>query len=156
MKVYKNEKLLLSGSCNYKDRLWDIPIKSALQRDNVVYPSLKGNLYSNYTTHFNTIPKFLSNLNPVLDTTLKIQIKTIPLANIVHSIPKFMKALDPMVDQNKFYLTIDKHIKKQHKANVIIRKKQSKVELVRYLHATCLSPTPSTFIRAISNNRFIF
>ena len=112
MKVYKNEKLLLSRSHNYKDRLWDIPIKSTLQQDNVVYPSPKGNLYSNHITHFKTIPKFLLDLNPVLDTTLKTQIKTILLANMLHSIPEFMKALDPMVEQNKFNLTVEEHIKK--------------------------------------------
>ena len=115
-----------------------------------MYLSPKGNLYSNHTTS-----KFLLDLDPVLDTTLKTQIKTIPSANIVHSIPKFMKALDPMVDQNKFNLTVEEHIKKQHKANVMIRKKQSKVELARYLYAACLSSTPSTFIRAINNNHFI-
>ena len=75
---------------------------------------------------------------------------------MVHSIPKFIKALDPMVDQNKFNLTIEKHIKKQHKDNIIIRKKQSKVELAWYLHAAYLSPTLSIFIRAINNNHFIF
>ena len=38
---------------------------------------------------------------------------------------------------------------------MIIRKKQLKQELVQYLYAACMSPTPSTFIKAIKNNHFI-
>ena len=47
------------------------------------------------------------------------------------------------------------HIKELEKCNVIIRKKQPKSQLAQYLHATCMSPVPSTFIRAINNNNFI-
>ena len=38
---------------------------------------------------------------------------------------------------------------------MIIRKKQSKQELVQYLYAACMLPTLSTFIKAIKNNHFI-
>ena len=41
------------------------------------------------------------------------------------------------------------------KANVIIRKKQTMVNLAKYLHATCLSPPVPTFTKAIKNNQFI-
>jgi hypothetical protein len=37
---------------------------------------------------------------------------------------------------------------------VIIRKKQTKIDLATYLHAACCSPVPSTFIKAIKNNHF--
>ena len=40
------------------------------------------------------------------------------------------------------------------KANVIIRKKQTKQELAKYLHAACLSPPVSTFTAAIAKNNF--
>ena len=40
----------------------------------------------------------------------------------------------------------------QHKLGVIIRKKQKKIDLVKYLHAACFSPEPSTFTRAIKRN----
>ena len=43
----------------------------------------------------------------------------------------------------------------QYKANVIIQKSQTKADLAKYLHATCWSPTPSTFLRAIKNGNFI-
>ena len=40
----------------------------------------------------------------------------------------------------------------QQKLGVIIRKKQKKVDLIKYLHAACFSPVPSTFVRAIKRN----
>ena len=43
----------------------------------------------------------------------------------------------------------------EYKANVIIRKSQTKLELAQYLHAACWSPPISTFVRAIKNGNFI-
>jgi hypothetical protein len=37
---------------------------------------------------------------------------------------------------------------RQH-ANVIIHKNKPKVDLIKYLHACCYSPVPSTFIKAV-------
>lgn len=49
---------------------------------------------------------------------------------------------------------IEEFAKRDSKSNIIIRQKQSKQDLARYLHATCLSPTVSTFTTAIANNNF--
>ena len=46
-------------------------------------------------------------------------------------------------------------IPKSNTLNVIIRKRQSKQNLARYLHVACFSPCPSTFIKAIKNGNFI-
>ena len=46
-------------------------------------------------------------------------------------------------------------MKELSKCNVIILKKQPKSQLAQYLHATCMSPVPSTFLKAIRNNNFI-
>jgi hypothetical protein len=43
----------------------------------------------------------------------------------------------------------------RYKANVIIRKSQTKTDLAKYLHATCWSPSKSTFLNAINNGNFI-
>ena len=48
----------------------------------------------------------------------------------------------------------EQKITKKSYANVILRKKQSKVELAQYHHATCLYPTKKTFLKAIKNNHF--
>ena len=50
---------------------------------------------------------------------------------------------------------IQEFTSKDNKANLIFRKKQTKVTIARYLHACCLSPPTSTFSKAISNNNFI-
>ena len=38
--------------------------------------------------------------------------------------------------------------------SVIIRKKQTHMELAQYLHASCFSPVQSTFVKAIKNKHF--
>ena len=38
--------------------------------------------------------------------------------------------------------------------NVIIREKETKIDLVKYLHAACFSLVISTWLRAIENNHF--
>ena len=45
-------------------------------------------------------------------------------------------------------------IEKQHKLAVIIQKKETQRDLIRYLHAACFSPVPSTWIKAIKQNHF--
>ena len=40
---------------------------------------------------------------------------------------------------------------RHHKLAVIIREQHTKQELFQYLHATCMSPAKSTYIKAIKN-----
>ena len=42
-----------------------------------------------------------------------------------------------------------------HKLAVIIPKKQTATELIRYLHAACFSPVSSTWLQAIKHNNFL-
>ena len=65
--------------------------------------------------------------------------------------PKHKKHQDLNPNQIESYA---RQLDKQQ-ANVIIRKKQAKSNLAQYLHATCLSPPISTFIKAINNNNFV-
>ena len=50
--------------------------------------------------------------------------------------------------------TQHEHQAELNKANSILRKKQTKVQLVKHLHDVCLCPAASTFIKAINNNHF--
>ena len=43
----------------------------------------------------------------------------------------------------------------QHNMLIVIRKKQTHHDLVRYLHAACFAPVPSTWKKAIRNSNFI-
>ena len=45
--------------------------------------------------------------------------------------------------------------KQNHKIGVIIRKKQTHQDLVRYLHAACFSPVKSTWVKAIQKIIFV-
>ena len=44
---------------------------------------------------------------------------------------------------------------KEHKANIIIRKDKTKMELIQWLHASCGSPNASTFINAVQKGNFL-
>ena len=77
------------------------------------------------------------------------------------SIPtlRFIKNMNCLIKDNLtddiISSTINKIHKKEHEANIIIKKKETKIELVKYLHATCGYPTINTFTKAIVNNNFI-
>ena len=43
----------------------------------------------------------------------------------------------------------------QHRANIILRKDKTKLELAQWLHASCGSPNKSTFVKAIEKGNFI-
>ena len=45
-------------------------------------------------------------------------------------------------------------IPEQQKVSVIIRKKQIHINLLKYLHAACLSPVKSTWLKAIKKKNF--
>ena len=96
----------------------------------------------------------MNSLNTLVDCNLRLSKKLTTERN-KYTIPQFISSLNPIVEQNQFDHIIDSHNKVQNKINVIIRKKQSKQELVQYLHAACMSLTLSTFIKAIKNNYFI-
>ena len=45
--------------------------------------------------------------------------------------------------------------RKQQKANIVIRDDQPKKDLIKFLHAACGAPVPSTWIKTVKNNNFI-
>ena len=73
--------------------------------------------------------------------------------------PSFIKNINCLIKDNLnndiISSTINKLHKKEHKANVIIRKKETKIELTKYLHTTYGYPTINIFMKAIANNNFI-
>ena len=63
--------------------------------------------------------------------------------------------MELLIQSNVEDITIQEYTKRDHKSNVIIRRKQTKRELAKYLHATCLSPPVTTFVKAIKNEQFL-
>ena len=118
----------MRGTRNNQDGLWNIPIYQLTIKDNYILP-----------------PTIASLIN----TTRKISHPHQPKVNKKqnHTISKH--------EERDFDKEIDHHIKELQKCNVIIQRKQPKAQLAQYLYATCMSPVPLTFIRAITNNNFI-
>jgi len=66
---------------------------------------------------------------------------------------KIISSVDSLSSESLQQL-LDEYKAKDHQVNVIIRKKQSKQDLAKYLHAACFSPTKAAFTAAISKNNF--
>ena len=126
LKVYKNNELVMKGFRNQSDGLWDIPIVTKLQDDNYKMPPTHPSIYM--ATSYKSTTSTLSNSKQNKKSSYKYVSKPYPLQN------------EQVLDQA---------------INVIIRKKQTKIDLAKYHHATCMSPTISTFVKAISNNNFL-
>ena len=75
---------------------------------------------------------------------------------ITTTMPDHLQQLGLLAEDNDFHHAIREqrnHNKiepseKQHKANIIIQKKQTHAKLVNYLHAACYLPVKSTLVAA--------
>ena len=140
MNVYKNNKLIIQGNRNKTDGLWDIPIQ-----ENYKLPKPLG-AYKTITPATHKIPTFLQHINIISKQPTKLACNSTSV-----KIPTFIQNMNQLAEDNKF----DQILQEHNKLNVIIRKRQTKQQLATYLHATCLSPTPRTFMQAIKQNNFI-
>ena len=139
LRVYKNGKIILRGIRNYNDGLWDIPVqKTVIHENNYVFPKV----YSNTPTkHPSAVP------SPQLQRKRKQSKRKQLLQHVFGS-------MEPLIDSNHTDQCLAEQQKLDHHANVIIRRKQTHVELIKYLHKACFSPTVSTFTKAIKKNHF--
>ena len=71
-----------------------------------------------------------------------------------HQILIHRRHLNPIIDSIALNNTIYDFTKKDQLVNAIIRKKQTKIDLVRYLYAVYIFPTISIFTKVIANNNF--
>ena len=140
MIAVKNNKIILEGVRNRHDGLWDIPVpKHNITTQCCIQPNIHAVLHQkskHEVKHDNKPPptKSISTLLPPHLQNLGELASTIDLENaITHQ----------LIHDNKF--------PPKPKANIILRKKETHMNLVRYLHAACFSPVPSTFKKAIKN-----
>ena len=103
--IYKDDKVIISGTRNFYDGLWDVEI-------------------------------------PVRDTTVKTMTIT-----PTHTHNRLCAGNSPVETNQNATVT--------QKLNAIIRKAQTKQELVQYLHGCCGSTTLATWAKAIKNGNFI-
>ena len=142
--VKKNGKVILTGTRNTDDNLYDIPIfqdhpnpKTNITPDNFVMPPLTG--IHNASSCQNTV-------KPSVHVATQPQVfskKKHTTYDINHISPKcFTSVITPYIHQNQ-------------KLNVILRKQQKHSDLAEFLHGCGGSPVPSTFITAIKNNQYL-
>ena len=149
--VTKNNKVVLQGVRNHVDKLWDIPIqKRVLHSNNCVIPPLHPSLYASRVIPSKNQPPQAKVSYPSLKKNMK---STTSVANIslatINSLIKEQRTMD----QDK--MTVLTPIPEQPSLHVIIRKKQTKLELAKYLHACLLSPVTSTLLTAIKKGFLI-
>ena len=139
LNVVKNNKIILTGHRNRRDDLWDIPItKTTLSEDKYQHrsvPTLNGATKAPPRRH---------------RTNLVRDVNHISRQECAHHINRQLQQ-DCKHESTYTATALDK----EHKLSIIIRKKQTQHDLVRYLHAACFAPVPSTWTKAIRNNNFI-
>ena len=156
----KDNKLILTGTRNPRDRLWDIPLPyeypletTKIQENNHTTMALHAGLYNNHLPDSTPTPLHTPP-TPESDATPEKY-------NFI------FRQLDGLIDDIKDYQDIDHQIRHDRKylhqhsnpitqsANIIIRKNKTKSELAEFLHAAAFAPTKSTLVNAIKNNHFI-
>ena len=153
MHVHKNNKLIMQGTRNNQDGLYDIPIaKVNLAADNYRAPQPHPALYYKPTPNspIDYIKKRLGG-GPPRENLLN---KAFPSLHILASHNECDQLIDQQVQIDQKCFAIAEIFRSHPALSVIIRKKQSKMDLARYLHATCFSPVKSTWTKGIDNNHF--
>ena len=152
--------ILMQGYRNPTDGLYDIPITNAtinsapiqtdhyfIQPDNFVFPEVKG-----YTVQQHKkikFPQCLSNNKKIFQTK-----ETKNNVNIM-TLRKFNNILTQILNNTRsLYQPVN--INASGKLNVIIRKNETKHDLITFLYGAMCSPVPSTWIQAIKNIHFFY
>ena len=158
--VVKNKKIILTGHRNRHDDLWDIPItKTTLSHNNYLAPQTHSSLHlkQNRPTGKNLASAPSQKITKANGTTctrrrLSRAVRSVNDITIRECTHHITRQLHNDTHNMTSALT---QLHKQHKMGIIIRKKQTHHDLIRYLHAACFAPVPSTWKRAIKNNNFV-
>ena len=147
MYAVKDKKVVLSGTRNYRDRLWDVPLpyeypvqKTVMQEENFVKSTPHAGLYNRH----------VSEITFGVPTVAQQDAITEPKYN------SHFQGLDDLIDDNRDYQAITQQLRldriqtnvaNPQQANIIIRKNKTKKDLAEFLHAACFAPTKSTLIK---------
>ena len=153
--VVKNKTVILRGKRNKTDGLWDIPIvKRHLNNGNFQLPQTHAALYTvqqqQRVSHI-TRPKQRGQQS-CKQHTIKNN-SNVNNISYQHCVNLVSAQLKQDITNAERYQTAT-IFKKEQKLAVIIRKKETRRDLVRYLHAACFSPVTSTWEKAIRKNFF--
>lgn len=143
---YNSNVILLQGKRNIHDGLYDIPITN-IQPDNCILPPCIANI-----THKPVLPPSMSppKAQPTSKPKKLNKYNEYNINNITSTL------LNTTIKQylNSDTSTVTPITIVSPSLNVIIRKDTTKRDLVKFLHAACCSPVPSTWIKAIKKNHF--
>ena len=153
----KNNKVVLRGYRNRTDSLWDIPLYPHTRiMNNVDIPRTHSALY--VPPHRRDRPPDRGKVANVTQSPTTSTTKTKPKKNFKVQFmtrQRVTKLVEQQLrqDEKDDFLQVPIHAESQ-KISVIIRKKETKKNLARYLHAACFSPVQSTWEQAIKNKNF--
>ena len=136
LNVFKENTVVMRGFRNTKDGLWDIPIVKNIHPNNFIMPPIHPSIYNRISPP----SKSAMFVTPSRSSKPKKILYKQKLTSDIQT---------PDLDS-----LIKEYTLRDNKVNVIIRKKQSKQDLARYLHAACLHPTVTSFTKAIAKNNF--
>ena len=140
---------MLKGNRNYQDGLWDTPITKTSVKDNNHYSIL------NQAQHQDNMSLHQDNTSSHQDSMHSEQnVANHAKTTSPRIMTQFLKQLRTVADENRFHNDLEQIKLLDYKVNVIMCKKQTHRELAQYLHASCLSPPVSTFVKDIKNNHF--
>ena len=170
LSVIKNEEIIIRGTRNRTDDLWDIPIrkrtrttvKKNITADNFQNPLTHPGMYE--SRQINNLLK--NNIFNGHNITAPIQKIRPPKPRPPSTAPHHIENVSIKRCAHLVHVQHDEDIKmakrycvaalpqSDKKLAVIIRKKETHRDLARYLHASCFSPVHSTWTRAIKNRHF--
>lgn len=137
--------IIMKGTRNHKDGLYDIPIKKTVMQEKIfVIPKLKTIPSLNFLSSRKTLSD-VKNYKSIFSTK-----KQKPTVNnmAVKTCNNIVELINLKV--NKKFIPVQLF----PKLNIILRKNKPKEERVRFLHGDICSPVSSTLIKAIDKNNF--
>ena len=154
----KKNKVVLRGRRNCKDGLWDIPLRNNTQcMNNYNIPQIHPSMYIPLGQNPRPPESKVRHLQQIKKKTLEKldnETKRYSVKKINDSVLSTVTHQQKLQDVTKTYKQVPL-TPTDKKISVIIQKKQTRVDLVCYLHASCFSPVPSTWIKAIQNINFL-
>ena len=139
LRVLKNNKLILNGTRNGQDDLWDIPIrKTSMSPQNYTLPPTHSDIYTDIT---NSVPKqqipIRTEIPPKHKTSIEYKhfIDNMSLKHCIHLVRQQLHS-----DKKALNFKVAHLYPKYQKLAVIIRKKETHSDLAKYLHAACYLP----------------
>ena len=170
MYAVKNNRVVMEGTRNPYDRLWDIPVqKTTITQANINIISKHAGLYTLYNQQNKFSPRHIpATTRPTQNNTniFKSMEGIFDLQECNFLVDQQLKldrqqlydhefaAMNAIIDENaKTKYSILQPID-NHKLNVVIRKKEPKSNLAAFHHGAVFSPVKSTFLTAIEKNHF--